>query len=141
MSTVLGRRYLLGPRFAQPWICGTCRGLSTTPIRPAGHNKWSSIKHDKAKNDSAKSKERQIISKEIRQAVKSASLVLCPPFPGQWDSIDADCQQIMAPIRKRTPGLRLRSSTPNGAECLNRPLNTPLLKGEEYLRPAHLWSH
>ncbi|OJJ43821.1 hypothetical protein ASPZODRAFT_875109 [Penicilliopsis zonata CBS 506.65] len=31
----------------------------------SGHSKWSTIKHDKAKNDKAKSKERQLLSKEI----------------------------------------------------------------------------
>ena len=76
MAAAIGRRFISGPRFAQPWICGSCRDLSTTPIRLAGHNKWSTIKHDKAKNDSAKSKERQIISKEISQAVKSLNFLL-----------------------------------------------------------------
>jgi hypothetical protein len=37
----------------------------------SGHNKWSTIKHDKARNDKAKSRERQMVSKEIASATQS----------------------------------------------------------------------
>ncbi|KAF9891302.1 hypothetical protein FE257_004157 [Aspergillus nanangensis] len=48
-----------------------CRSLYTrTAPLFAGHNRWSQIKHDKAKNDKAKSNERQIIGKEISSAVQ-----------------------------------------------------------------------
>jgi transcriptional/translational regulatory protein YebC/TACO1 len=45
----------------------------------AGHNRWSQIKHDKAKNDKAKSRERQAIAKEISSATQSAYLT--PSLP------------------------------------------------------------
>ena len=53
------------------FVCNSCRSLSTSPIFFSGHSKWSTIKHDKAKNDKAKSKERQMVSKEISSATQS----------------------------------------------------------------------
>ncbi|KAJ5109871.1 hypothetical protein N7532_002516 [Penicillium argentinense] len=50
--------------------CNTSRGFMTTSGLMSGHNKWSTIKHDKAKNDKAKSKERQMVSKEISSATQ-----------------------------------------------------------------------
>lgn len=44
--------------------------FSTSAGLWAGHSKWATIKHDKAKNDKAKSKERQLVSKEIRNATQ-----------------------------------------------------------------------
>ena len=46
------------------------RGFSAYSPFCSGHSKWSTIKHDKAKNDKAKSKERQMISKEISTATQ-----------------------------------------------------------------------
>ncbi|KAJ5570202.1 uncharacterized protein N7459_009632 [Penicillium hispanicum] len=48
----------------------TYRSFSTSPALCSGHSKWSTIKHDKAKNDKAKSKERQMVSKEISSATQ-----------------------------------------------------------------------
>ncbi|KAI5290451.1 hypothetical protein KEM54_001513 [Ascosphaera aggregata] len=42
---------------------------TSTPFY-SGHSKWSTIKHDKAKNDKAKSRERSTISKDIIAASK-----------------------------------------------------------------------
>ncbi|PLB49421.1 DUF28 domain protein [Aspergillus steynii IBT 23096] len=50
--------------------CLPRRSLATTVPRLAGHSKWSTIKHDKAKNDKAKGNERGIVSKEISSAVQ-----------------------------------------------------------------------
>ncbi|OQE34777.1 hypothetical protein PENCOP_c015G01004 [Penicillium coprophilum] len=47
-----------------------CRHFSTSSAIFSGHNKWSTIKHDKARNDKAKSKERQIVAKEIANATQ-----------------------------------------------------------------------
>ncbi|KAJ5882473.1 Transcriptional regulator TACO1-like domain 2 [Penicillium soppii] len=47
-----------------------CRSFSTTKVTLSGHNKWSTIKHDKARNDKAKSRERQMMSKEIASATQ-----------------------------------------------------------------------
>ncbi|KAJ5107753.1 Transcriptional regulator TACO1-like domain 2 [Penicillium angulare] len=55
---------------AHPWVCHSCRGFRSAPALFSGHNKWSTIKHDKAKNDKAKSKERQMVSKEISSATQ-----------------------------------------------------------------------
>jgi transcriptional/translational regulatory protein YebC/TACO1 len=47
-----------------------CRTFSSSTVFLSGHSKWSTIKHDKAKNDKAKSKERQMMSKEIASATQ-----------------------------------------------------------------------
>ncbi|KAJ5519224.1 Transcriptional regulator TACO1-like domain 2 [Penicillium expansum] len=62
-------RLLQQPR----WIdsaCHECRSFSTSSAILSGHNKWSTIKHDKARNDKAKSRERQIVGKEIASATQ-----------------------------------------------------------------------
>ncbi|EPS28605.1 hypothetical protein POX_f07685 [Penicillium oxalicum] len=46
------------------------RSITSSAILLSGHSKWSTIKHDKAKNDKAKSKERQMMSKEIASATQ-----------------------------------------------------------------------
>lgn len=44
--------------------------MSTSASLQSGHNKWSTIKHDKGKNDAAKNKQRSIFSHEISTASK-----------------------------------------------------------------------
>lgn len=51
-------------------VCNAYRGFGTSAGLLSGHNKWSTIKHDKARNDKAKSKERQMVSKEISSATQ-----------------------------------------------------------------------
>ncbi|CAI7573375.1 unnamed protein product [Penicillium bialowiezense] len=48
----------------------SCRSFSSTEINCSGHNKWSSIKHDKGRKDKAKSKERAMMGKEIASATQ-----------------------------------------------------------------------
>ncbi|KAI8943681.1 hypothetical protein NX059_001667 [Plenodomus lindquistii] len=48
------------------------RCLSVTPQPQSGHSKWASIKHDKAKNDAGKSKQRSLMTRDITNAVKLA---------------------------------------------------------------------
>ncbi|ODQ64358.1 DUF28-domain-containing protein [Nadsonia fulvescens var. elongata DSM 6958] len=48
------------------------RSFSSTPIVFSGHNKWSTIKHDKAKNDAQKSKMATKFGGQIAVAVKAA---------------------------------------------------------------------
>ncbi|KAI9786946.1 MAG: hypothetical protein M1839_005177 [Geoglossum umbratile] len=50
------------------WFCGRC--LSTTSRVASGHNRWSTIKHDKGKNDSQKNKLRSVLAKELTLASK-----------------------------------------------------------------------
>ncbi|KAJ5669328.1 Transcriptional regulator TACO1-like domain 2 [Penicillium macrosclerotiorum] len=52
------------------FICRSCLSFHTSSLRLSGHSKWSTIKHDKAKNDKAKSKDRQVMSKEISSATQ-----------------------------------------------------------------------
>src|ERR1700679_3040137 len=70
------RRLLARTRFSDPYTCSACRRcrfLSTSASLQSGHNKWSTIKHDKGKNDAAKNKQRSIFSHEISTASKSTS--------------------------------------------------------------------
>ncbi|KAF2398247.1 glucose-1-phosphate adenylyltransferase [Trichodelitschia bisporula] len=46
------------------------RPLSTSCARASGHNKWSTIKHDKAKNDALKNKKRSVFAHELELASK-----------------------------------------------------------------------
>ncbi|KAF2180231.1 YebC-like protein [Zopfia rhizophila CBS 207.26] len=48
------------------------RCLSSSVPVWSGHSKWATIKHDKGKNDAAKSKQRSIMTKDISNAVKLA---------------------------------------------------------------------
>ncbi|KAJ5330827.1 hypothetical protein N7476_000610 [Penicillium atrosanguineum] len=52
------------------FVCNSCRCFSTASVLFSGHNKWSTIKHDKAKKDKGKSKERAMVSKEISSATQ-----------------------------------------------------------------------
>ncbi|PYH48189.1 post-initiation translation factor DPC29 [Aspergillus saccharolyticus JOP 1030-1] len=55
---------------ANQFICYGCRSFSSSAPWFAGHNRWSKIKHDKAKEDKLKSKERQLMNKEISNAIQ-----------------------------------------------------------------------
>jgi hypothetical protein len=68
MATALSTRWLQRRSSLCPDFC---RSFTSTSPLSAGHNRWSQIKHHKAKNDKAKSKERQIIGKEISSATQS----------------------------------------------------------------------
>ncbi|KAK8160331.1 transcriptional regulator TACO1-like protein [Phyllosticta citrichinensis] len=52
-------------------VCRACqRGLATSARLQSGHNKWSTIKHDKAKKDAQMTKQRSSTSHAISLAVK-----------------------------------------------------------------------
>ncbi|KAF2233112.1 YebC-like protein [Viridothelium virens] len=46
------------------------RRLSSYPPLQSGHNRWSTIKHDKGKNDAAKNKQRSTLANEIASTSK-----------------------------------------------------------------------
>ncbi|KAL9130112.1 MAG: hypothetical protein Q9217_001628 [Psora testacea] len=58
------RRWNTSPAFK-------CRNFSYATALRSGHNRWSKIKHDKAKVDASATKQRSIISEELRQASKA----------------------------------------------------------------------
>ncbi|KAJ5714827.1 Transcriptional regulator TACO1-like domain 2 [Penicillium malachiteum] len=60
---------LLQKHYSAP-VYNSCRSFSSAPALLSGHSKWATIRHDKAKNDKAKSKERQMVSKEISSATQ-----------------------------------------------------------------------
>ncbi|OJD25077.1 hypothetical protein ACJ73_03555 [Blastomyces percursus] len=70
MASTFGLRLLVGPRSLRPLVCEHCRALSSSAIVQAGHNRWSTIRHDKGKNDAAKSKERVLYARDIINASK-----------------------------------------------------------------------
>ncbi|KAL5450466.1 hypothetical protein PMIN07_008832 [Paraphaeosphaeria minitans] len=47
------------------------RCFSSSPAVFSGHSKWATIKHDKAKADAGKSKQRALLTNDITQAVKN----------------------------------------------------------------------
>ncbi|KAL5339702.1 transcriptional regulator TACO1-like protein [Aspergillus crustosus] len=49
-----------------------CRSFTSCQSLSAGHNRWSQIRHGKAKIDKAKSRERQMVAKEISSSVQMA---------------------------------------------------------------------
>ncbi|KAL1633946.1 hypothetical protein SLS56_002537 [Neofusicoccum ribis] len=71
MSLNFAPRAVFGASRASSYVCGSCRrGLTTSTRLQSGHSKWATIKHDKAKNDAAKNKQRSIFSHEIILATK-----------------------------------------------------------------------
>ncbi|KAJ5438930.1 uncharacterized protein N7458_009928 [Penicillium daleae] len=68
MALQLHRSLLRQPRAGS--FGAVCRTFTSSTFLLSGHSKWSTIKHDKAKNDKAKSKERQMMSKEIASATQ-----------------------------------------------------------------------
>lgn len=72
LMTLQLSRLLRLPRDAA--ICNACRSFGTSAGLFSGHSKWATIKHDKAKNDKAKSKERQMMSKDISNATQCMCL-------------------------------------------------------------------
>lgn len=70
MALALGKQWY--PRRGSSLLASPTlrRTFTSHPSRLSGHNRWSTIRHDKAKNDKAKSKERQVIAKEISSATQ-----------------------------------------------------------------------
>lgn len=58
-------------RFSYQGRSASCREFNTSATLFSGHNRWSTIRHDKAKNDKSKSKERQAVVKDISGATQS----------------------------------------------------------------------
>ncbi|KAK4580228.1 hypothetical protein LTR86_000431 [Recurvomyces mirabilis] len=76
MAPSRGLRRLIDPATSSQeyYICPRCRlqarTFSTSASLYSGHNRWSKIKHDKAKVDSVKNKQRSIFSAELATASK-----------------------------------------------------------------------
>ncbi|KAL2815976.1 transcriptional regulator TACO1-like protein [Aspergillus granulosus] len=70
MASIVSRRLVQNRAQASKSGWETCRGFTSCSPWSAGHNRWSQIKHGKAKNDKAKSKERQIVAKDISSAIQ-----------------------------------------------------------------------
>ncbi|KKK21582.1 hypothetical protein AOCH_002616 [Aspergillus ochraceoroseus] len=70
MASIVSKRLVQQRVRANQLGCDLRRTFTSCPSWSAGHNRWSQIKHGKAKNDKAKSKERQMVAKEISSAVQ-----------------------------------------------------------------------
>lgn len=68
MASAFGLRLTRRPGLSSRWVCDTCRSFHVSAATQSGHSRWSTIKHDKAKNDKAKSKERGILTQELINA-------------------------------------------------------------------------
>lgn len=109
------------------FVCDKCRGLTTTSFLSSGHNKWSTIKHDKAKNDKAKSKERQMVSKEISSATQCTCndkwLLWCTMLTS---SLDLVC----GPDPKFNPRLTLALSNAKRASIPKTVIEAAIARGQ-----------
>ncbi|KAL4905324.1 hypothetical protein BDW74DRAFT_153432 [Aspergillus multicolor] len=70
MASIVSRRLVQQRASARLVGRDIVRTFTSGPSLYAGHNRWSSIRHDKAKNDKAKSKERQMVAKEISSTIQ-----------------------------------------------------------------------
>lgn len=79
--------------------CRQTRVLSTSASLQSGHSRWSTIKHDKAKNDSLKNKQRSVFAHEIANASKC----LLSTEAASWYS--ADFPPVFGPDPNSNPRL------------------------------------
>ncbi|KAL4776077.1 transcriptional regulator TACO1-like protein [Aspergillus nidulans var. acristatus] len=70
MASIVTKRLARQPSCTRRIGWELARSFSSSPSLCAGHNRWSQIKHGKAKNDKAKSRERQMVAKEISSSVQ-----------------------------------------------------------------------
>ena len=122
------RRLLAGTRFSDPYTCGTCRKcrfLSTSASLQSGHNKWSTIKHDKGKNDAAKNKQRSIFSHEISTASKSTS-----PYFKVYLEANIRFTVVFGPDPNVNPRLALAISTAKKAGVPKSLIETAIARGQ-----------
>lgn len=75
------------------------RVLSTSASLQSGHSRWSTIKHDKAKNDSLKNKQRSVFAHEIANASK------CPLSTEAAAWYLADSRPVFGPDPNSNPRL------------------------------------
>ncbi|KAL2351406.1 transcriptional regulator-domain-containing protein [Cryomyces antarcticus] len=72
-SPLQGLRALRRATYPDVCVCRPCQHgqrFSTSAPLQSGHSRWSTIKHDKGKNDAIKNKQRSIHAHEIAQASK-----------------------------------------------------------------------
>ncbi|KAL4884062.1 transcriptional regulator TACO1-like protein [Aspergillus karnatakaensis] len=70
MASIVSKRLVQQRVSARQVGWDHCRSFTSCPPLSAGHNRWSQIKHGKAKVDKAKSQERQKVAKEISSAIQ-----------------------------------------------------------------------
>ncbi|KAL3471800.1 transcriptional regulator TACO1-like protein [Aspergillus californicus] len=70
MASIVSKRLVQQRSFTSQSGWNPSRSFTSCSSFSSGHSRWSTIKHDKAKNDKVKSKERQIVTKEISAAVQ-----------------------------------------------------------------------
>ncbi|KAI9375872.1 transcriptional regulator TACO1-like protein [Aspergillus egyptiacus] len=70
MASIVSKRLVEQRACASRIAWDLRRSFTSCPSWSAGHNKWSTIKHTKAKNDKAKSNQRSLMVKDITSAVQ-----------------------------------------------------------------------
>ncbi|KAL1838081.1 hypothetical protein VTJ49DRAFT_3073 [Mycothermus thermophilus] len=87
------------PATTSPSLCAQCRrSFGSSPVLPAGHNKWSKIRHDKAANDRKKAQTRNPLLKSLTLYSK-----LYGPDPKdnpQLATVIAACKKVSVPKEK-----------------------------------------
>jgi transcriptional/translational regulatory protein YebC/TACO1 len=103
MASAFGMQLARRPRLSTQRVCNACRAFSTTAADRSGHSRWSTIKHDKAKNDKAKSKERGVLTQELINASQ------CEPknLSEHMSHVAIDTNTVWGPDPKNNPRLQL----------------------------------
>jgi hypothetical protein len=92
------------------------RSFSTTATLASGHSKWATIKHDKARVDAKKNRQRSMLSQQIELISKCTIIFLICiyiHFHSNWDPL-----QYTAPILNPTHASRVSSPTQNAKVSL-----------------------
>ncbi|CRG86253.1 putative transcriptional regulatory protein ASA_2843 [Talaromyces islandicus] len=107
MAASLASRLAFRQRVPSQWVCDRCCTFSTSALVSSGHSRWSTIRHDKAKNDKAKSKERGLLSQEIITA-----------------------SQLWGPDPKDNPRLQLAIAKAKQAQTPKSVIETAIARGQ-----------
>lgn len=111
----------------QPYHSCPGSSFSTSAGLLSGHSKWATIRHDKAKNDKAKSKERQLVSKEIRNATQC----MHTPLPRTvFLFIMANHLLVWGPNPKFNPRLTLALSNAKRASIPKTVIEAAIARGQ-----------
>ena len=120
-------------------------GATTTPVRWAGHNRWSQVKRDKAVHDQRRSQAFTKVAKEIVAAVKGTlssvprSVLILGAHPAT-----AFIRPRSAFIRPRSAFIRPRSAFIRASSVFIRPvlISDPalLFHSRAFLRSTSRWA-
>lgn len=108
-------------------VSQNARTLSSCKILQSGHSRWSTIKHDKGKNDAAKNKQRSIFASEIASTSK-CTFRLAPE--GVGTGLTANNQVVYGPNPNSNPRLATIISTAKRAGFPKASIEAAIARGQ-----------